>query len=412
MASTIIIYQGDGNTTSFTIPFDYLKKTFVKVFLDTSTELKGGSSSDATADYYFKDATTIQLTKIVPTSTQTITIRRYTSATERVASFRDGSVLYAKDLDTSQVQAFHIAEEGRDILNDALTVDRNGNWDAKKKRITRVGDPVEATDAVNKKYVDSVVEIQKTAEEYAEASAASATLAQAWAVKTDGKVQDIDYSAKHYALDAKQTAAELQAKGLELEAQLTAHTDTQIARIDDKTDGKVQDTDYSAKHYALDAKQTAAELSSKELELEAQLTAHTDTQIARIDDKTDDTLVVNATGCAEKTWTLTADVAANTEITIPGSIYYVVGRHHLRVGYNGLTCYIGTNFMEVGNTDTKSNKFKLTFDAKSGDELDVWVAALGKADVVDAINTAQAANDAVAELSQKVVYKDAESAGS
>ena len=361
MASTIIIYQGDGNTTSFTIPFDYLKKTFVKVFLDTSTELKGGSSSDATADYYFKDATTIQLTKIVPTSTQTITIRRYTSATERVASFRDGSVLYAKDLDTSQVQAFHIAEEGRDILNDSLTVDRNGNWDAKKKRITRVGDPVEATDAVNKKYVDSVVEIQKTAEEYAALAASSATLAQSWAVKTDGKVQDIDYSAKHYALDAKQTAAELQAKALELEAQLTAHTDTQIARIQDETDS---------------------------------------------------TLVVNATGCAEKTWTLTADVAANTEITIPGGIYYVVGRHHLRVGYNGLTCYIGTNFTEVGNTDTKSNKFKLTFDAKSGDELDVWVAALGKADVIDAINTAQAANDAVAELSQKVVYKDAESAGS
>lgn len=166
MASTIIIYQGDGNTTSFTIPFDYLKKTFVKVFLDTSTELKGGSSSDATADYYFKDATTIQLTKIVPTSTQTITIRRYTSATERVASFRDGSVLYAKDLDISQVQAFHIAEEGRDILNDALTVDRNGNWDAKNKRITRVGNPVETTDAVNKKYVDSVVDMQKTLGEY------------------------------------------------------------------------------------------------------------------------------------------------------------------------------------------------------------------------------------------------------
>ena len=372
MASTIIIYQGDGNTTSFTIPFDYLKKTFVKVFLDTSTELKGGSSSDATADYYFKDATTIQLTKIVPTSTQTITIRRYTSATERVASFRDGSVLYAKDLDTSQVQAFHIAEEGRDILNDSLTVDRNGNWDAKKKRITRVGDPVEATDAVNKQYIASVVDMQEEykaatkgyrdeSEGFRNDSLNYATQAQAWAIKTDGKVQDIDYSAKHYALDAKQTAAELPAKALELEAQLTAHTDTQIARIDDKTD---------------------------------------------------DTLVVNATGCAEKTWTLTADVAANTEITIPGSIYYVVGRHHLRVVYNGLTCYIGTNFVEVGNTDTKSNKFKLTFDAKSGDEIDVWVAALGKADVVDAINTAQAANDAVAELSQKVVYKDAESAGS
>lgn len=182
-----------------------------------------------------------------------------------------------------------------------------------------------------------------------------------------------------------------------------------------KVDGKIQDIDYSAKYYALDAKQTATELPVKELELEAQLTAYTDTQIARIDDKIDSILPVNATGCAEKTWTLTADVAANTEITIPGNIYYVVDRHHLRVGYNGLTCYIGTNFIEVGNTDTKSNKFKLTFDAKSGDELDVWVAALGKADVVDAVNTAQTANDAIAELSQKVVYKDqtsAESAGS
>lgn len=168
MASTIIIYQGDGNTTSFTVPFDYLKKTFVKVFLDTSTELKGGSSSDASADYYFKDATTIQLTKIVPTSTQTITIRRYTSATERVASFRDGSVLYAKDLDISQVQAFHIAEEGRDILNDALTVNREGDWDAKGKRITRVGNPVDSTDAVTKGYVDSVVDLQKTLGEYEE----------------------------------------------------------------------------------------------------------------------------------------------------------------------------------------------------------------------------------------------------
>ena len=194
----------------------------------------------------------------------------------------------------------------------------------------------------------------------AAASAASATLAQAWAIKTDGKVQDIDYSAKYYALAAKDTADKLPAK---------------------------------------------------EQELEAKLTAHTDTQIARIDDKTDDTLVVNATGCAEKTWTLTADVAANTEITIPGDVYYCVGRHHLRVGYNGLVCYIGTNFEEVGNTDTKSNKFKLTFDAKTGDELDVWVAALGKADVADAINTAQAANDAVADLSQKVVYKDQQSAG-
>ncbi len=179
-----------------------------------------------------------------------------------------------------------------------------------------------------------------------------------------------------------------------------------------KTDGLVASEDYSAKYYALNAKATADALPAKEQELEGQLEDFTDTQIERIQDATDSAMALEATGCAEKTWTLDAAVSANTEITIPGNLYYIVGRHHLRVGYNGLTCYIGTNFEEVGTTDTKSNKFKLTFNAQAGDELDVWIAALGKADVADAIATANAANDAVAELSQKVVYKDAESAGS
>lgn len=43
MASTIIIYEGDGTRTDFTIPFDYLKKSFVTVRLDPSTTLTGGT---------------------------------------------------------------------------------------------------------------------------------------------------------------------------------------------------------------------------------------------------------------------------------------------------------------------------------------------------------------------------------
>lgn len=33
MASTIAVYTGDGVTTDFTVPFDYLVKKFVRVFL-------------------------------------------------------------------------------------------------------------------------------------------------------------------------------------------------------------------------------------------------------------------------------------------------------------------------------------------------------------------------------------------
>lgn len=147
MASTIIIYEGDGTTTDFTIPFDYLKKSFVTVRLGTGNTLTGGDYGDAGSDYYFLDKTTIRL-KVAPASGEPLTIRRYTSATERVVTFKDASILKATDLDTSQVQAFHIAEEGRDILDDSLSVNREGNWDAKGKRIINVGAPVADNDAM------------------------------------------------------------------------------------------------------------------------------------------------------------------------------------------------------------------------------------------------------------------------
>lgn len=147
MASTIIIYEGDGTTTDFTIPFDYLKKSFVTVRLGTGNTLTGGDYGDTGSDYYFLDKTTIRL-KVAPASGESLTIRRYTSATERVVTFKDASILKATDLNTSQVQAFHIAEEGRDILEDSLSVNREGNWDAKGNRIVNVGTPEADSDAL------------------------------------------------------------------------------------------------------------------------------------------------------------------------------------------------------------------------------------------------------------------------
>lgn len=147
MASTIIIYEGDGTTTDFTVPFDYLKKSFVTVRLGAGNTLTGGDYGDTGSDYYFLDKTTIRL-KVAPASGEALTIRRHTSATERVVTFKDASILKATDLDTSQMQAFHIAEEGRDILEDSLSVNREGNWDAKGKRIINVGTPEADSDAM------------------------------------------------------------------------------------------------------------------------------------------------------------------------------------------------------------------------------------------------------------------------
>lgn len=146
MASTIAIYTGDGTTTDFTVPFDYLAKKFVRVSRGT-TILTGGDYGDTSKDYYFLDKNKVRL-KVPPATGEEVTIRRYTSATDRVVSFKDASVLKANDLDVSSVQTIHIAEEARDVINDALLKDKQGNWDAKDKRITNVGAPVADNDAM------------------------------------------------------------------------------------------------------------------------------------------------------------------------------------------------------------------------------------------------------------------------
>jgi hypothetical protein len=150
MASTIANYQGNGSTTDFSVPFDYLAKKFVKVTVDSREKL-GGDYGDTTKDYFFVDKTTIRF-NTAPASGTEIIIRRYTSATDRIVSFKDASVLKAKDLDVSTIQTIHIAEEGRDIINDALIVDKEGNWDAKGKRIVNVGGPIDDNDAITLKF--------------------------------------------------------------------------------------------------------------------------------------------------------------------------------------------------------------------------------------------------------------------
>lgn len=312
MASTLIIYQGTGSQTDYTIPFDYLKKSFVNVSLEGET-LKGGDPGDTGADYYFIDKTTIRL-KVAPPEGQFLTVRRYTSETQRVVTFKDASVLKANDLDTSQLQAFHIAAEARDIINDALIQDKFDNWDAKRHRIVNLADPVDHQDAVTYKvYKEDAQGAYQSrlgaqrAQAAAQAAQSASQTAQGKAQAAQGKAQAAQ-SASQLAQKASQTAQKasqaaqvatqsardiaLQAKSDTVAAKnetVTAKTQAQTARtqaqsaqaaaqsardsaLSSKTsaqssatsaknwaikmDGPVEGSEYSAKYHATQAKTT------------------------------------------------------------------------------------------------------------------------------------------------------------
>lgn len=140
MATTVVVYQGNGVTRQFTVPFDYLNRTFVRVYLKNIEKTQG-------TDWSFISPTVIELAT-APGADETLIIRRVTSP-NRIVDFKDASVLRSFDLNTSQLQVLHIAEEAKDITVDTIGTNLYGNLDARWRRIVNVSNPVENGDALN-----------------------------------------------------------------------------------------------------------------------------------------------------------------------------------------------------------------------------------------------------------------------
>ena len=144
---TVMTYQLNGATTDFAIPFEYLARKFVQVTL-IGVDRKVLVLNQ---DYRFATKALISTTRAWGPADgyQLIEIRRYTSATERLVDFTDGSILRAYDLNISQIQTLHVAEEARDLTADTIGVNNDGNLDARGRRIVNLAYGVDDGDAIS-----------------------------------------------------------------------------------------------------------------------------------------------------------------------------------------------------------------------------------------------------------------------
>lgn len=153
---TMIQLPLNGSTVEFDIPFEYLARKFVQVSLVSGDNRR---LLVLPTEYRFVTTTRIRTTNAWGPASgfDRIEIRRFTSATDRLVDFADGSILRARDLNVAQIQSIHIAEEARDSALLAMPQDDAGNLDARNRRIVRLAPGIAGTDAINKNQLDKTL---------------------------------------------------------------------------------------------------------------------------------------------------------------------------------------------------------------------------------------------------------------
>lgn len=239
---TVKTYALNGSLKDFAIPFEYLARKFVTVTLIGATRRELVLNTD------FRFSTSTQITTLRGSAWgpadnyDLIEIRRFTSATERLVDFADGSILRAYDLNTSQIQSLHIAEEARDLTADTIGVNNDGNLDARARRIVNLADPVDPGDAVTLRF---------------EQQWASSTLNSKIAAES---ARDATFVARDLSLGYRDTSFTYQSNALTYSNTALSARDAAIAARDlaqlwatKEEDSTVSGGAYSALHWAAKA---------------------------------------------------------------------------------------------------------------------------------------------------------------
>jgi hypothetical protein len=149
MATTEVFYNGDNSDVTFTIPFEYLEESDVKVSV-------GGTLKTQDTDYTFSTLTEITFTTAPPTGVNNVRIFRDTDIDSGVRNeFFAGSAIRAQDLNDDFLQVLYSAQEIEDQFVTKSDGEFDTNVDMNDNRVTDMADPVNAKDAVNKQYFEA-----------------------------------------------------------------------------------------------------------------------------------------------------------------------------------------------------------------------------------------------------------------
>ena len=149
-----VIYEGNGTQQTFSFPFDYLRKTFIKAEI---VEGSGITELEQGKDYSITDKELTLNSGVSVATGKLLKIYRETT-TAPLVEWQDASVLRSADLSLQEVQVLHLAEETADKVFDTgmSTSPTNTNvWDGQYKRLTDLLDPQEDGDAVTLRYINS-----------------------------------------------------------------------------------------------------------------------------------------------------------------------------------------------------------------------------------------------------------------
>ena len=110
-------YTGDGSAKTFSVPFPYLARAHVHLYLN-SKELVDGT------DYTWTSGTQLQLTTApqaavpgaVPVPAEVLTVRRITPEDDQIVQWKDGSYIIQHDLNESDRQWLYLIQEHHDQL--------------------------------------------------------------------------------------------------------------------------------------------------------------------------------------------------------------------------------------------------------------------------------------------------------